>query len=141
MKQIIPYWTIILLLYSCGPSTNKELIVDYKYIGNEGYSPDKVPDLRCDTLFLVFASNFDKDTIRIKYGLINKTRIYSTDQVTGHAGDIIVGRIRKNNELKLRINNYNPVIIKVDKENQFFLIELQDSVLHVSSKYHFDGFM
>ncbi len=115
--------------------SEKELVFDYKYMGSNDYNPDKKYDLRIDTLVFEFAGNFERDTINIKYNNIDSTIFITTDEVTGLAYELRLGKIIESN-MKLKINNYKPVTIIINKENQLFLVEKYDSLLKVRSRYY-----
>lgn len=139
MRIIISIFSLTVLLYSCKMKTGKELVLDYKYIGGPDYTPDKKYDLRMDTLVIAFAGNFDSDTVNIQYDKIDSTIIMSTDEVTGLACDLRLGKIVESN-LILKISNYKAVKILINKENQLFLVEKYDSLLKISPRYYLPGF-
>ena len=91
-------------------------------------------------MVLAFAGNFDSDTINVKYNGIDTTLLMSTNEKVGFAGDLVLGKI-KETYLTLKINNYKPVRIRINKQNQIFLIEKFDSLLLVRSRYYLPGFM
>lgn len=121
------------------PKSEKELVFDYKYVGSHEYKPDKKHDLRFDTLVFVFAGNFDRDTVNIKYNDIDSTIVITTNEVTGLAYDLRLGKIVESN-MKLKINKYKPVTIIINEENQLFLVEKYDSLLKVRSRYYLPRF-
>ena len=139
MNRKIVFWPLIVILFSCNPKIEKKLNSDFKYIGEKDYSPDKEYDLRSDTLVIAFSSYFDDDTVNVKYNNIDSTIVISTDEVTGLAFSLMLGQI-VDTKMILRINDFEPVEILVNKENQLFLIEKHVSTLKVRSRYYLPGF-
>ena len=139
MKQLLLMFLIITLTISCSKKIEKQLIFDYKYIGQTNYFPDLKPDLRYDTLNIAFAGNFNRDTINVKYQDIDSTIIMTSDEIDGLACDLRLGAI-VDSKLFLKINDYKPVEIIINKDNQLFLIEKYDSILKVRGRYYLPGF-
>ena len=139
MRRFFIFLIPMIIFTTCKSKVENKLNFDYKFIGDPDYTPDKKYDLRIDTLVLAFASNFDTDTINVKYNIIDTTIIITTDDVTGFAYDLRLGKIRDTN-LTLKINRFDPVKILVNKDNQLLLIEKYDSSLKVRSRYYLPGF-
>ena len=134
MRHLSIFVLILFLSVACTKNSDNNLILDYKFIGQLDYFPDQKYDLRYDKLILAFAGNFDNDIINVKYQDTDSTIIMTTDEVTGLACDLRLGAI-KNSNLLLKVNDYKAVKIKIDNDNQLFLIEKIDSLLRVRSRY------
>jgi hypothetical protein len=139
MQRTLAFLILMITFTTCKPTLENKLVFDYKFIGSPDYNPDKTNDFRIDTLVLAFASNFNSDTINVKYNNIDTTVIITTNEVTGFAYDLRLGKIY-DLKLTLKINKFEPVKILVNKENQVFLIEKFDSLLKVRSRYYLPGF-
>jgi len=139
MRHLPIFILTLFLTFACTKNSDNNLILDYKFIGQLDYFPDQKNDLRYDKLILAFAGNFDNDTINVKYQDTDSTIIMTTDEVTGLACDLRLGAI-KNSNLLLKVNDYKAVKIKIDNDNQLFLIEKIDSLLRVRSRYYLPGF-
>jgi hypothetical protein len=128
------------LILSCSTKHENKLKLVYNNLGNADYSPGKEHDKRFGVAVLVFSNNFDLDTINVKYNGIDSTVVISTDEVTGFADELRLGKIDGSKDIELTINKYDPVKFNVNQEDQLFLIELIDSTLKVNSVYIFPGF-
>lgn len=139
MKIIIGLFTLTIFFNSCNSKQEKELVLDYEYIGQTDYHPDKKYDLRYDTLAIAFAGNFDNDTVNVKYCDTDSIIIMTTDEVDGLACDLRLGKI-VDSYLILKVNDYKPIEIMINKENQLFLIEKYDSLIKIRPRYYLPGF-
>jgi hypothetical protein len=140
MKRIFILIVLATLMLSCHEKKGKDIKVEYFYIKNGGHPPVSMSDRRDGTVVLTFTSYFDKDTVQVNYA-DNDTTIYlTTSDHTGLAELCTFGKIRKGESLKLRFNNYNPVEIKTDENNQIFLVAFSDSILRIRSVYVLPGF-
>jgi len=142
MKRIILLTILILIGFSCLQQKKQQLFVDIKYIGTKEYQPDSIPDLRNDTIYLIFTSNFRGDSVKIKTRNSNKTLNLITNEVTGLSEAVTLGKIIDNQSIELTIDNYSPVTFNADRDNQIFVISyLPDSLLIIESVYKVHGFM
>jgi hypothetical protein len=141
MKRIILINIIILISISCLHLTKRQLLVEIKYIGTKEYQPDSIPDLRNDTIYLIFTSYFRGDSVNIKTKNSNQTLYLKTSEITGFSEAVTLGKVVDNQSIELAIDNYSPVTFNADRKNQIFVISyLPDSSLQIESVYKVHGF-
>lgn len=131
---------LTILLSSCLQDKTKELKFEYKEIGKNNYFPPLKTDMRNGDIIIAFASNFDKDTVNIKYKDIDTTKIITTDEIDGLSWDLRLGKATDKQEIKIKINQFRSNSFTVNSENHLFLITLYDSLLTVNSLYSIGGF-
>jgi hypothetical protein len=142
MKRIILLAIIILISFGCLQQKKQQLIVDIKYIGTKEYQPDSIPDLRNDTIYLIFTSDFRGDSVKIKTRNLIKTLYLMTDKIVEFSEAVSLGKIIDNQSIELTIDNYSPITFKADKNNQIFVISyVPDSSLLIKSVYKVRGFI
>lgn len=117
----------------------EEYIIEYNFIGKEGYIPDKKVDLRDGTVYLCFSAYFRNDLVRVQYDNIDSSFLAETDEVTGHAYDLNLGKFRSSN-LRIIINESQPIDLLVDSVNQILLIEKSDSLLKIYGRLYLQPF-
>ena len=130
-----------LLIISCSPKTASELKVKYKYIESSRDINLVYPDKRNGNVILVFTGLYQNDTIKINYNETDSTVRLQTYEITGLAQIINLGEFKGKKKINLKLNRFNPINIKPDKNNQIFLIEYSDKRMKIESVYHIPGFI
>ena len=118
MNRIVTITFFCLLLVSCSTVKNPFAKTQINYIGDSEYLPDSIPDLRDGTIVLDFISYYKCDTIKIKFGKTLKTVYLNTDDVTGYADIIVLGKINQRQSMELTLNNFQAVTIIILPENR-----------------------
>jgi hypothetical protein len=130
---------ILLFIVTSCLNTKKDVTTVAKYIGNSGYKPS-LPDLRDSTLVLAFTSYFDKDSIEIMTQDFSKKINLSTSPITGLSEIIVLGKIKNQKEITVKLNSYRPIRINATLENQIFVISYHNDSLKIESVYHLPSF-
>ena len=87
--------------------------------------------LRDGNLYLIFESNFNKDTLNISVnGTKGFSEIVTTEPSTGVAKEFRFENIETINTVSIRINNGKEAVIEIDSMN-FFLITFSDTLLKI----------
>jgi hypothetical protein len=127
---------LVLINFSCGSKKNG-LNIEINYIGDKGYLADSIPDLRNGNLILSFNSYYNRDTVQIRIGKHSKTICLLTDEITGSAETIELGKVTTQQTIELVIDNYKPISLKASPDNQIFLVTYYpDSLLRINSVFH-----
>ena len=140
MTRLIHIAILICIMTACLNSKDKELKTVIKYIGDSGYRPDSIHDLRDSTIVFAFISSFDNDSVEIKTDSTSKKLLLITEPITGHAETVVLGKMKNHQEIALKLNNNKPIKIKTNLDNQIFVIKYYHDSLFVESVYHLPSF-
>jgi hypothetical protein len=128
------------IMTSCFGHKDNKLKTVVRYINESGYNPNSFNDLRDSTLIFVFTFSFKNDLVEIKTSDISKSIRLNTNQTTGHAEIVSLGKLNINKEVILKLNNNESARIKVNLENQIFVVKYYGDSLFVESVYHIPSF-
>lgn len=136
MMKLIGLLSILFLMTASLIQEGDKLKVQVNLIGDSGYQPNAIPDMRNSTLVFLFTSYFKNDSIEIIVDSISKKLLLSTDSSTGSATTVIWGKLINPQEVILKLNNNKPIKILANSTNQLFVIKYLSNTLKVESVYH-----
>jgi hypothetical protein len=131
----ITFHTMIVCLLSffisCSNTRRSDYIVKIDYL-NQDSRIEK--DLRNGVVALDFKDYFSNDSLKIQVDNRNfLNTIISTDDVSGGALLIEVDSLKKLNKISIQLNSGTVANLKLDKDNQLFVVRYHDDVLNIKS--------
>jgi len=135
--KLIDIVLVFSLMTACIGHKEKNLNIQVKLIGDSGYRPNAIPDLRDSTLVFLFSSNFKNDSVEIRVDSTSKKLLLNTEPTTGSATTFIWGKLKNQKEVILKLNDNKPLKFRINSNNQLFVIKYLYDTLKIESVYHF----
>jgi hypothetical protein len=130
MRTILTICTFIIFA-SCNNKKRSEYIIQLRYLDDNSII---TKDLRNDFVALDFLNFFSNDSLKIK---VNSAKFLettiTTSEITGSALTLKVGSLRNVKQISIQLNSGEWAIIKCDKNNQLFTIQLINDTLKIKS--------
>jgi hypothetical protein len=118
-------------LISCRNNKRSDYFVKINYLNRES----KIDmDLRDGVVGLDFIDYFSNDSLKIKVD--NKrflNTVISTDEISGGALLVKIDSLKKMNDLTIQLNSGAIANLKLDKDNQLFVVRYHNDTLNIKS--------